>query len=219
MASKEQIREGVVRSLKPEIDLFTNRELRQKVIDAWTKSLSETGFESLDELSCSNAIGGLHLPGCTQSHHQRAVGLLARTLAESMVKMHGENLITIDLDMALACGLCHDLGKPFLYDAENRSRWFKNQPYTGNPPYRHPMKGAMLAMQVGLPEEIVAAIMNHDAGMEGQFVMISVYTLLVHRADGTYWNTLRILGHLEKEEDPLKELARYPWTATARRGP
>lgn len=218
MASREEIRQGVIESLRPEIDLITNGELRHKVIDAWTLSLSETDFKSLDELHCSNAVFGVHLPGCTQSHHHRAVGRLTRALAENMIKVHGEDLIKIDLDMALACGLCHDLGKPYLYDAKNRDRWSKNQPYTGNPPYRHPMKGAMLALQVGLPEEIAAAIMNHDANMEGKFVILSVYTALVTRADTAYWNTLRILGHLEKLENPSKGSTKYPWTELQRRG-
>jgi putative nucleotidyltransferase with HDIG domain len=203
MASKEEIRKGVISSLKPEIDLFNTQELRCQVIEAWTLSISETEFNSLDDLSCSTLIGDLRYPQATQSHHQRAVGRMARSLAENMIKMHGKDVIKIDLDMALACGICHDLGKPYFYDAKNRNRWFENQPYTGNPPYRHTAKGAMLALQAGLPEEVAAAIMNHDIHMEGQYVMRSVYTELVYLADVAYWRTLKILGHMEKEE-PVK---------------
>ena len=206
MIDAEKLRSGIIKSLSPQIDLFEDQKLRQKVIDAWALALSETQFKSLDELSCSTLKGALYYPGATQSDHQRAVGLMARSLGEIMIKMHGKEVIAIDLDIALACGLCHDLGKPFFYDENNRSRWLKNQPFTGNPPYRHTMKGAMLAMQSGLPEEVVAAIMNHDVHMEGQYVMISVYTELVYRADVAYWHTLKILGHMKKEA-PVEGIA------------
>jgi len=199
MVTMEELRESVTESLKPEIDMFTDNELRQKVIDAWALSLSETEFKSLDELSCSTMIGDLYYPGATQAHHQRGVGRLARGMAETMIEMHGKD-IRIDPDLALAGGICHDLGKPFFYDRKNRERWLKNKAYTGHPPYRHTMKGAFLALQAGLPEEVVHTIATHDYHMDGQYVQPSVYTDMVYRADWVYWRTLIGLGLTEKLE-------------------
>jgi len=210
MGSNEDLAAGVVRSLSPEIDMIEDKELRQKVIDAWVLALSETEFKSIDELSCSTMIGASHYPGKTQSHHQRGVGRIARSIAEAMNEFIRDRGVQLDLDIALICGLCHDLGKPFIYDSDNQKRWTANKSTVGYPPYRHTVKGGMLALEAGLPEEIVHAVITHDVNMDGKFVRASMYTQIVWRADSAYWTILRGYDFMEEEEPiPFLQKGQY----------
>ena len=205
MSSTQELAKGVEKSLSPEIGMVGDEELRRKAIEAWVLALSETEFTSLDELSCSSMIGASHYPGESQAHHQRGVGRLARCMAETMNAFVTDRAVQLDLDITLVSGLCHDLGKPFIYDSANQERWTANKTTTGYPPYRHTVKGGMLALQAGLPEEVAHVIFSHDVNMDGGFVRASVYTQVVYRADSAYWTILRGLGLIEQLE-PIEGL-------------
>jgi putative nucleotidyltransferase with HDIG domain len=142
-------------------------------------------------------VGRLNFPNQTQAHHVRGVGRIARAMAREMIDLHGD-IIKIDPELALAGGLVHDLGKPFLFDSKNIKRWQENVIYTGEPPIRHTTYGAHIALQVGLPEEIVHVIALHETNRDGQYVVHSVYLEIVALADIAYWqipNQLRLLGN------------------------
>ena len=192
MATMEELREGVARSL-PEIAEISDEGLREKVVEAWALALSETQFSRIEEMECSGMIGSPHIPGRTQADHLRGVGRLARAMARELIELY-DNELDIDPDMALAGGLLHDVGKPFFYDANNIQRWRENKAFTGQPPFRHTFYGAHIALNVGLPEEIAHLVAAHDAHMEGQYVTHSVYSHLVAHADAVYWGALYALG-------------------------
>jgi len=200
MASMGELREGVRRSL-PEIAEISSEELRDKIVEAWALSLSESQFTRIDEMRCSGMVGLRHIPGLTQADHLRGVGRIARSMARELVDLCGDR-IQIDPDMALAGGLLHDLGKPFFYDTNNIARWRENRAYTGRPPFRHTMYGAHLALVAGLPEEIAHLIAAHDTHTDGQYVQHSVYCKLVAHADQVYWQVLHQLA--KSEEDPTE---------------
>jgi putative nucleotidyltransferase with HDIG domain len=197
MASMDELREGVRQSL-PEIAEIADKELADKVVEAYAIALSETEYTRLEEMSCSGMIGLWHLPGLTQADHLRGVGKLARAMALEVRGLYGDDL-DLDPDFALAAGLLHDLGKPFFYDSANIKRWNENKAYTGQPPFRHTFYGAHLALRAGLPEEIAHVIAGHDTGMEGQFFDHSVYLEIVSRADGLYWTVPIRLGMADKD--------------------
>jgi putative nucleotidyltransferase with HDIG domain len=201
----EELRAGVRRSL-PEIADISDEALRDKIVDVWAMALGETEFSSIDDMTCSGMIGTRHYPGKTQSDHQRGVGRIARAIAQEMRDMHGEE-IAIDPELALASGLLHDVGKPFFYSMENVNRWRKRRTYTGKPPFRHTMYGAHLALQAGLPEEIVHCIASHDQHMDGQYVNPSVYTKILATADMIYWGVLSSLGLLEPDPADVEQPA------------
>ena len=197
MASMDELRKSVRKSL-PEVNEIADKQLADKVVDAYALALSETSFTRLEELGCSGMIGGWHIPGLTQADHLRGVGRLARAIAREAKELFGGDA-KIDPDFALAAGMLHDLGKPFFYDPEHIKHWNENQAYTGRPPFRHTFYGAHLALRAGLPEEIAHVIAGHDVHMEGQFFDHSIYLEMVAAADALYWQIPGRLGRLEKD--------------------
>ena len=198
MSNVSELKDGVRKSLSPEIALIGDRELAEKIAEAYAVALAETEYTSLDEMSCSGMIGGLHIPGLTQSDHLRGVGRLAYVMAKEVRELYGTTL-DIDPDIALAAGLLHDLGKPFFYDSGNIKNWEDNKLYTGRPPFRHTLYGAHLALQVGLPIEIAHVIAGHDIRMDGKFVDPSIYLKIVAHADGLFWIVPKRFEMLEKD--------------------
>ena len=49
MIDREKIRISVIKSL-PEANEIKNKELREKIYDAWTLALIESGFEKIEEM-------------------------------------------------------------------------------------------------------------------------------------------------------------------------
>ncbi len=201
MASMDELRKSVRKSL-PEVNDIADKELGDKVVEAYALALSETGFTRLEEMGCSGMIGGWHIPGLTQADHLRGVGKLARAIAREMRDLYA-SAIDLDPDFALAAGMLHDLGKPFFYDMEHIKHWGENKAYTGQPPFRHTFYGAHLALQAGLPVEIAHVIAGHDVHMEGQFFGHSVYLEIVAAADALYWQVSGQLGMSEKDPTEL----------------
>ena len=193
---KTDLVEGVWLSLAPEINQIEDASLAEKIAQAYATALAETEFTSLDQIRCSGMVGLQHIPWLTQSDHLRGVGRLSRLLASELNALYGEEpkRIDLDLDLALAAGLAHDVGKPFFYDPANIRRWEENKVETGQPPFRHTFYGAHLALQAGLPIEIAHVVACHDIRMEGQYVTRSVYLDIVAHADSLYWQVPFKLG-------------------------
>ena len=95
----------------------------------------------------------------------------------------------------LAGGLCHDLGKPFEFDAANQKRWKSDPSATGWPSIRHPVYGVHIALSAGLPEKIAHIAGAHS--MEGENVRRSLVGTIVHYADYTFWRILETAGVLK----------------------
>jgi putative nucleotidyltransferase with HDIG domain len=201
MASMNELRQGVRKSLSPEINEIADKKLADKVVEAYAIALSETEFTSLDQMACSGMIGLWLIPGLTQADHLRGVGRLARAIARELRELLGEK-ITVDPDFALAAGMLHDLGKPYFYDSAHIKRWRENKAYTGQPPFRHTFYGAHLALLAGLPEEIAHVIAGHEMDTEGKYFDHSVYLRIVGHADALYWEIPLRLGMTEK--DPIE---------------
>jgi 23S rRNA maturation-related 3'-5' exoribonuclease YhaM len=194
--TKEELRAGVLKSL-PEIAEIKDNTLREKVLDLWVLSLSNSEFRSIDEMECSGMVGMEQYPGRTQSDHLRGVGRIARAIAQQMVDMCGDD-VHIDPDISLASGLVHDAGKPYFYSPRNYKRFHERKPYVGRPAFRHTMYGAHLAIEAGMPEEIVHCIASHDLHLDGQYVVPSAYAKILASADQIYWDVLMAFDLLEK---------------------
>ncbi|MDD4295712.1 MAG: HD domain-containing protein [Ruminiclostridium sp.] len=190
----EEIRQDVYRTL-PAVMLIKNVELREMVVNAWAWALSENGYKSIDELPGSGNPDGPVMG--TQSMHINGVGRLALALAVEMETITGKSL-NIDKDLLVAAGLCHDVGKPFEFNPVSRERWKADSKVCGLPALRHPAYGAYVALTLGMPEVIV-----HTAGChspEGRFVVRSLITTIVNRADEDYWRII------ERANDVVVEL-------------
>jgi putative nucleotidyltransferase with HDIG domain len=116
-------------------------------------------------------------------------------MAEEMAALNPA--MRIQRDIVVAGGLCHDVGKPWEFDPENRRRWETAPRAAGLPSIRHPAYGVHICLTVGLPEE-VAHIAGAHSG-EGELVVRSLEGTIVHLADIGYW-TMALAGGLIRPE-------------------
>ena len=190
--NEDQIRQKVIESL-PELSQIQDEELRTKVVDAWTYSLSRSSFDSIDQIRASGNPDTPALKTGTQTDHIRGVTQLAIAISDTL---HGQFPdLPIDRDLLVACALCHDVGKPYEFDPENQKRWKENTPGTGYPAIRHTQYGTHVCLTIGLPEEVCHAAGCHSG--EGELVDRSLHVTIVHHADYAFWRPLQAGGMLE----------------------
>ena len=198
MATLDDLRAGV-RVTLPELNEIQDKELRDKVVEAWAFALSQSEFTSIDQIKASGVPDSPRLKHGTQADHLRGVGHVAQGIADGLEKVHGD--IGIDRDLLWACALCHDVGKPFEFSPRNRARWRNDVGASGFPAIRHSVYGVHVALTVGLPEAVAHTAGAHSG--EGELIKRSLENTIVHYADGAYWRALDRAGELEGHLDDM----------------
>lgn len=179
----------------PEIAEVSNAELRRLIVEAWAYALAGSSFRSIREIPPAGNPGQIVLKRGNQADHLRGVTRLAMSIADEMIKHFPE--MEINRDVVVAGGLCHDVGKPWEFDADNRARWEAAPRKVGKPSIRHPAYGVHICLTVGLPEEVAHIAMAHSA--EGKLIVRSTECAIVHHADHTFWRVLAA-GNMIKPE-------------------
>jgi putative nucleotidyltransferase with HDIG domain len=188
----DELRASVRRSF-PELEQIRDADLRGKVVDAWALALSQTEYESIEQIPGSAVPTAPAMRGGTQAEHLRGVAQIALAMADVLEGLAGP--LGIDRDILLAGALCHDVGKPFEYSPRNRARWEADPRLAGFPAIRHPVYGAYIALTVGLPEAVAHAAGGHSA--EGERIERSLENTIIHQADVAFWGILRKAGALD----------------------
>jgi putative nucleotidyltransferase with HDIG domain len=83
----------------------------------------------------------------------------------------------LNYDYIVAGGLCHDVGK--LLEYERVQKKVKKSRY--GELLRHPISGAMLAQEVGLPLEVIHIIAAHST--EGEKLKRTPEAIIIHHCD------------------------------------
>jgi putative nucleotidyltransferase with HDIG domain len=190
----DDLREQVVAEL-PEINRISDPGLRDKTIDAWVLALNRSSFTSIRQIPPAGNPDVNEAKRGDQTDHLRGVTRLAIGIAQEMQSAYPE--LAINMDVIIAGGLLHDVGKAWEFDPENRKRWKSEQRKFGKPSIRHPAYGAHICLTAGLPEEIAHIAMAHSG--EGELLVRSLECMIVHQADYTFWNTLLAGGQLKPE--------------------
>ncbi|MBU2533879.1 MAG: HD domain-containing protein [Alphaproteobacteria bacterium] len=193
-AITEALRAQVLEEL-PELAQIESAELRSKATDAWALALSRSSFSSIRDIPPAGNPDVNEARRGDQTDHLRGVTRLAVGIAREMQAAYPE--LDIDMDIIIAGGLLHDVGKAWEFDPENRKRWKASQRTYGKPSVRHPAYGAHICLTVGLPEEVAYIAMAHSG--EGELLVRSLACMIVHQADYTFWNTLLAGGMLKPE--------------------
>ncbi len=188
----KKIRDGVIKAL-PEAKQIKNQEIREKVYDAWAVSLATSGYKKIEDIPASGNPGTPVMKTGTQADHLRSVARLSAVIARELADTFPQ--FNVDMDEVIAGGLCHDLGKPFEFDAANQERWKSDPRVTGWPSIRHPVYGVHIALSVGLPEKIAHIAGAHS--MEGENVRRSLVGTIVNHADYAFWRILESAGVLK----------------------
>ena len=187
-----------VREELPEVGQISDQALQEKTVEAWAYALAHSTFKSIRDIPPAGNPDTNEAKRGDQTDHLRGVTRLAIGIAKEMGAAYPE--LAIDMDVIVAGGLVHDVGKAWEFDPANRKRWKASQKQYGRPSIRHPAYGAHICLTVGLPEEVAHIAMAHSG--EGELLVRSLECMIVHQADYTFWNTLLAGGQLKPETVP-----------------
>src|SRR5919106_5539273 len=176
-----------VRAELPEVEEIGDAELRAKVIEAWALALAASSFNAIAEIEPSGNPGVNTLKRGSQTDPIRGVSRMAIALADQLCALLPD--LRVDRDLLIAGALCHDVGKPWEFDPENRRRWEGRPHRAGLPSIRHPAFGVHVCLSVGLPEEVAHCAAAHSG--EGELLVRSLENTIVHHADYAFWAVCR----------------------------
>ncbi len=184
-----------VREELPEVEQIRDRELAARVVEAWALALASSSFRSIGEIEPSGNPGVNTLRRGRQTDHIRGVTRMAMALAEQLQAQLPD--LEVDRDLLIAGALCHDVGKPWEFDPENRRRWQSDPRAAGLPSIRHPAFGVHVCLTVGLPEAVAHCAAAHSG--EGELLTRSLENTIVHHADYAFWGICRAADLLVPE--------------------
>ncbi|MDE1995636.1 MAG: HD domain-containing protein [Rhizobiaceae bacterium] len=179
----------------PEISSIPDETLRSKVIEAWSYALCCSGFQRITDIPPEGNPGAPVLRSGTQADHVRGVFRYAEAIAREFAQAYPE--VVIDWNILLAGAACHDVGKPYEFDPENRKRWAERPADAGAPTFRHSVFGMHVCLTVGLPEEVAHIAVAHS--FEGLHTGVSAECTIVRQADHGWWHLAGALGLVTPE--------------------
>jgi len=173
--------EATIRELFPEVDEIQDRTIREKVVQVWVQVLQTSGWTDLRDVPKNERIDKVGLV-----QHVRGVTQAARALAKIAVDLYPG--VKIDMDVLTAGALLHDASKPLEAGPKGKTPLGKLFP--------HGYQASYMALQVGLPIEVVHIIITHTRNSSA--VPPKTYEgLLVHYADYCDSDVLNILFGLK----------------------
>lgn len=160
------IEKNDIKTCFSELEWIKNKELREKVIDVWKEAAYRGNWKQLNDVPFTLLIEN---SGCLTDHTKRIT-----QLAKQIKETRKEN---INGDYLIAGALLHDVGKLLEYEKKGgkvvKSEYGKR--------FRHPVSGALLALECGLPQEVVHIIYAHSH--EGDKSERTPESIIVHHCD------------------------------------
>jgi len=151
LTATEAERKILVKQL-PLINRIGHGKLRDLVIEVWAKLWRESGYSDISEApNYHSEINGDE----TLVRHTSAVTEMTEAMAKKFQQAYR---ISLNHDILLAGALLHDVGKLVLYERQGDSVQLTELGYKVS----HGEYGALVAEQVGLPQEVVNIIASHS---------------------------------------------------------
>lgn len=176
---------------------ISDNELRSKVADVWVKASERGGWKTVEEIKNIPFTLLTDSRGINLIEHTIAVTEGALGLGKAQMKNYAKPSYKINFDRLIAGGLLHDVGKLLEIESDGKGGYRKSRSGRCT---RHPISGAILSAEAGLPDEIVNIVACH--AKEGEGRPQTVETVLIHQADFSTFNPLVMLqkGDLILEE-------------------
>ncbi len=154
-----------IHKLFPETAEIRNTTLRDQVASVWLLAMQRGGWEKVESVPFTLLVS----TKATLVEHTRRVTRMAMAVARE----RGD----LDMDLVIAGGLTHDVGKLLEYEmVDGRVSTCRFGSLV-----RHPVSGYALAMEAGLPLEVAHIIAAHSA--EGEKVSRTPEAILIHHCD------------------------------------
>lgn len=135
----------------PEIEMIQDLQLRQSVIAVWEKLWEESAWEDIMDLPCST-----HKTDYPHVIHNRSVVRMAVQVAETLKEFHK---VEVDMDHLVAAALLQDASKLVEYEPDGNGGCVMSK---RGKLFMHSFYGGHVALELGVPEEIVQTIVTHS---------------------------------------------------------
>jgi len=152
--------------------------LRAMVIKTFVLACERGSFESVEEVKRVPFTLLTDPLGVNFVEHTIAVTEGAAALGRAQAEAYAKLPYAIDFDRLYAGGLLHDVGKLLEIEPDGRGGFRKS---LSGQYARHPVSGAILAAECGLPGDILNIIVCHAKEGEGRPQVIEA--VLIHQAD------------------------------------
>ena len=149
-----------------ELQLIRDSSIRDQVVKTWLVAADSGGWNNLDDAPFTLLIEN---SGKLTDHTKRVT-----RLAKAVYDQRKEHL---NLDFLIAGALLHDVGKLLEY-VKKDGKYVKGE---YGKKFRHPVSGALLAKQIGLPDDVVLIIYGHSH--EGDNLKRSPEGVIVNHCD------------------------------------
>lgn len=181
--------EDVYEMFDAQLDRIDDVELREKVVNCWVVACERGGYETVEQLRAMPFTLLTECHGVNFIEHTTAVTEGAIALALAQLDSYDEMPYPVDLDRLVAGGLLHDVGKILEIEQDGEGGFRKSR---SGMCARHPISGAILAAEAGLPDEVVNTIACHAKEGDGRPQVLE--TILIHQADFATFNPLVMMA-------------------------
>jgi len=155
-----------------------DEDLRGKVVKTFVLACRRGNWGSIDELKKMPFTLLTDALGVNFIEHTIAVTEGAAALGRAQAEAYSRLPYAIDFDRLFAGGLLHDVGKLLEIEPDGLGNFRKS---LSGKYARHPVSGAILAAECGLPGDILNIIVCHAKEGEGRPQVVE--TVLIHQAD------------------------------------
>jgi len=152
--------------LIPELQWIDDEDLKEKVIRVWIEATRRGGWNNVQEIPFTLSFKN----SGTLIEHTRRVAKLVKSVASQRDE-------EINMNHLIAGALLHDIGKALEYEKVGNE--IRVSEYGKK--VRHPISGAQLARELGVPEEVAHIIESHSH--EGDKMKRSRESIIVHHCD------------------------------------
>ena len=170
---------------KDQLEKIQDSDTREKVIQTFALACSRGNWDTVESLKKMPFTLLTDTRGVNFVEHTIAVTEGAAALGWAQAGTYASMPYDIDFDRLYAGGLLHDVGKLLEIEPDGKGGYRKS---LSGKYARHPISGAILAAECGLPEDIVNTIACHAKEGDGRPQVLE--TVLIHQADFATFNPL-----------------------------
>ena len=149
-----------------ELAWIKDKKIKEKVVDCWKLAGDRGKWQDVNDAPFTLLVKN---SGRLTDHTKRVTGL-----CKAVYDKRKEDL---NLDYLIAGVLLHDVGKLLEYVKEG-DKYVKGE---YGEKFRHPVSGALLAKEIGLPDEIILNIYGHSH--EGDKLKRSPEGVIINHCD------------------------------------
>jgi len=166
------MREAIAKYFETELGWIKDDSLREKTVTAWEIALKESEFGPDDLGTLPFTLFERRAMVSLGVHVKMVTNIAYRAALE--MNRHYPDSAKLDVDEVVCAGILHDVGKVLEYSKQG-GKIIKG---TKGRLLRHPVSGAQIAKDAGLPDRIQHAIWVHSKEGNGQYRTPEAYTVL-----------------------------------------